>query len=216
MTPLSAARFNGQPDNVATGTLASLFGVASGSSPRKTARHGQRDVEIASGLDEPAAMQPGSSTSKGTEAYAPDLRNRRGSNARTAGMGRSTPSGVPREQRAPSRRFRPVQVRDRRFIQTFLLAAAKTAPTGQMVIDFVRERSDGVFDLSAGVVYRELHALQKERLISVRRDDRERRYTLTNLGERVLAMRRREWEVFSHGLARLLEEADDGDRRRRE
>ena len=85
-----------------------------------------------------------------------------------------------------------------------------------MVIDFVRERSDGVFDLSAGVVYRELHALQKERLISVRRDDRERRYTLTNLGERVLAMRRREWEVFSHGLARLLEEADDGDRRRRE
>jgi DNA-binding PadR family transcriptional regulator len=214
MTPLSAAGSNGQPDSVATGTLPSLFGIAAGSPPRKTAPRRQRHVEIASDLDEPAAMQPRSSTAKSAEAHASDARNRRGSNARTAGAGKSTPSGVPREQRARSRRFRPVQVRDRRFIHTFLLAGATTAPTGQMMIDFLRERSDGVFVLSAGVVYRELHALEKERLIAVGRDGRERRYTLTDLGERVLAARRREWEAFSHGLARLLDEADD--RRRRE
>jgi DNA-binding PadR family transcriptional regulator len=85
-----------------------------------------------------------------------------------------------------------------------------------MLIEFVRECSDGVFVLPAGVVYRELHMLEKERLITVRRDSRERRYTLTELGERVLTTRRREWETFSHGVARLLEEADDSDQLRRE
>jgi DNA-binding PadR family transcriptional regulator len=83
-----------------------------------------------------------------------------------------------------------------------------------MLIDFVRECSDGVFVLPSAVVYRELHTLEKERLIAVRRDSRERRYTLTDLGERILATRRREWEAFSHGVARLLAEADDGDPRR--
>jgi DNA-binding PadR family transcriptional regulator len=83
-----------------------------------------------------------------------------------------------------------------------------------MLIDFVREGSDGVFVLSPGVVYRELHTLEKERFIAVRGHGRERRYMLTDLGARVLATRRREWETFSHGMARLLAEADDRDRRR--
>jgi|RhiMethySRZTD1v2_1073278.scaffolds.fasta_scaffold345884_2 DNA-binding PadR family transcriptional regulator len=216
MIPQTAAGSNGQPDSSATATLPSLFGILPGASPRKAASRRQKNADIAPDLDEPAPKQSGSSTSTNTEARAPESGNRPGSNARTAGLGKSKPSGVRRAQRAPRRRFRPVQVRDRRFIHTFLLAAAKTAPTGQMMIDFVRERSDGVFVLSAGVVYRELHALEKERLIAVRRDDRERRYTLTDLGKRVLVTRQREWQAFSHGLARLLDEAADGDRRRRE
>jgi len=216
MTPQTAAGSNGQPDSSATATLPSLFGIVPCASPRETTPRRQKDVEKPPYLDKPAAMQSGSSTSTNKKAHAPQSRNRRSSNARTAGLGKETPSGVRREQRAQRRRFRPVQVRDRRFIHTFLLTAAKTAPTGQMMIDFVRERSDGVFDLSPGVVYRELHALEKERLIAVRRDDRERRYTLTDLGKRVLVARQREWQAFSHGLARLLDEADDGDRRRRE
>ena len=85
-----------------------------------------------------------------------------------------------------------------------------------MLIDFVSECSDGVFVLSTGVVYRELHMLEKERLITVRRGSRERRYTVTDLGKGVLAARRREWEAFSHGVARLLEQADDDDQPRRE
>jgi len=85
-----------------------------------------------------------------------------------------------------------------------------------MLIDFVRECSDGVFVLPPGVVYRELHTLEKERLITVRRGSRQRRYTLTDLGKSVLAARRREWETFSHGVARLLEESDNDDQPRRE
>jgi DNA-binding PadR family transcriptional regulator len=213
MTSLSAAGSNGRPDSSVTRTLSSLFGVAAASSPRKVVPRRRRDVEeISSDLDQPGGMQPESSTSKHTEVPTPDSRNRRGSVARVAGSSESIPAAAPM-RRAPSSRFRPVQVRDRRFIHIFLLAAATRAPTGQMLIDFVSECSDGVFVLSTGVVYRELHMLEKERLITVRRGSRQRRYTLTDLGERVLAARRREWETFSHGVDRLLEEADDGDRR---
>jgi DNA-binding PadR family transcriptional regulator len=213
MTSLSAAGSNGRPDSSVTRTLSSLFGVAAASSPRKAVPRRRRDVEeISSDLDQPAAVQPEPSTSKRTEVSAPGSRNRPGSLARVAGSSESTPAAAP-VRRAPSSRLRPVQVRDRRFIHIFLLAAATRAPTGQMLIDFVRECSDGVFVLSTGVVYRELHTLEKERLITVRRDSRQRRYTLTDLGERVLAARRREWETFSYGVDRLLEDADDGDRR---
>ena len=156
MTSLSAARSNGQPDSSIARTVSSLFGVAAASSPRKDIPRRQREVEETTlELDQPAAVQPESSTSKGTGPYGPDSRNRRGSPTRIAGRSASTLAAVPPEQRAPSRRFRPVQVRDRRFIHIFLLTAATRAPTGQMLIDFVREGSDGVFVLSPGVAYRE-------------------------------------------------------------
>jgi PadR family transcriptional regulator, regulatory protein PadR len=217
MTALSAAGSNGQPSGSVARTLSSLFGIAAASSPGEAVARRRRDVEeITSELDESAAVQPGSSTSKRTEAYASGSRVKRGSIARTAGRRESPPASVPQAQRAPRRRFRPVQVRDRRFIHIFLLVAATRAPTGQMLIDFVRECSDGVFVLPPGVVYRELHTLEKERLITVRRGSRQRRYTLTDLGKSVLAARRREWETFSHGVARLLEESDDDDQPRRE
>jgi DNA-binding PadR family transcriptional regulator len=230
MTSPTAAGSNGQPNSAVSRTLSSLFGVAAASSLRNAVPPRAREVEeITSELDEPVAVERKTSTSKSTEADAPHSRNEGPSNTRIAvssdssaassSSSSSSPppppssSAVSGESRAPTRRFRSVQVRDRRFIHIFLLAAAKRAPTGQMLIDFVRECSDGVFDLPRGVVYRELHKLEKERLITVRRGIRERRYMLTNVGERTLATRRREWETFSHGLARLLEEADDGSRR---
>lgn len=213
MTSLSAAVADGQPNSAATRNLSSMFGIAAASSLRKVVPRRKKDIEKAtSKFDEPGAAQPESSQSNSTEADAPESRNRRGPIARIGGSSQAAPAATRREQRGPSRRFRTVQVRDRRFIHTFLLAAAKTAPTGPMLIDFVKEGSDGVFDLSPGVVYRELHRLEKERLITVRRDSRERRYTLTELGQRILASRRGEWEAFSHGVTRLFEEADVGER----
>src|SRR3954447_21152088 len=217
MAPLSAAGSNGQPGGSVARTLSSLFGVAAASSSGKAVPRRRRDVEeLTSQLDEPAAVRPGASTSKRIEAYASGSGDRRGSSARMAGSRESPPAAVPRAQRAPRGRFRPVQVRDRRFIHIFLLVAATRAPTGQMLIDFVRECSDGVFVLPPGVVYRELHTLEKERLIAVRRGSRERRYTLTDLGKGVLAARLREGEASSPGGARLLEQADDDDQPRRE
>jgi DNA-binding PadR family transcriptional regulator len=40
------------------------------------------------------------------------------------------------------------------------------------------------------------------------------RYTLTALGQRVLATRRREWEALAHGLDGVLDAADDRGRSR--
>lgn len=113
-------------------------------------------------------------------------------------------------ERVSRRRFRPMPVRDRRYIHALLLAAVKGCPDGRKLIDCVRETSDGLIVLSPGVVYRELHMLERERLIRVSREDRERRYTITEIGERVLAMRRQQWEDFSYGFALILQAADNG------
>ena len=102
-----------------------------------------------------------------------------------------------------------VQIRDRRFVDGLLLAAAKGSPSGGDLITFVRERSSGAFHLAPGVVYRELHRLEKERLITVIRDRGARRYMLTEVGERVLARRRREWDTIDRGLSNLFKCVDD-------
>jgi DNA-binding PadR family transcriptional regulator len=99
-----------------------------------------------------------------------------------------------------------VEVRDRRHVDLLLLAAAaKGSATGHELTDLVRERSDGLFALSMGVVVRELHRLVHNRLMEVAGDDRVRRYALTPLGERALATRRREWEAFSRGFDKVLD-----------
>jgi DNA-binding PadR family transcriptional regulator len=111
---------------------------------------------------------------------------------------------------APRRRFGVVKVRDRQHVDLILLAAATKGPaTGHELIDLVRERSDGLFELSLRIVIHELHRLANNRLMQVTGNGRVRRYSLTPLGERALATRRREWEAFSHGLNRVLEAADD-------
>ncbi|TWF80174.1 DNA-binding PadR family transcriptional regulator [Pseudonocardia hierapolitana] len=108
-----------------------------------------------------------------------------------------------------------MEVRDRRHVDLLLLAAATEGPaSGRELIDLVRERSDGIFVLSLRIVVREVHRLTNERLMRVTGNGRVRRYAVTPLGQRVLAMRRREWEALSHGLDGVLGAADDIDRGR--
>jgi DNA-binding PadR family transcriptional regulator len=112
----------------------------------------------------------------------------------------------------PRRRFHVVKVRDRQHVDMLLLAATTTSPAnGRELIDLIRERSGGLFQLSVSTVYRELHRLANNRVMQTTWNGSARRYLLTPLGERVLATRRREWEAFSHGFDRVLEAADDGD-----
>lgn len=214
MTSMSAAVPDGRGNGVVTPGLSSVFGVAAASSLRDVVPRRKREVEeMTSDAERTAAVKSASSDPGVTEGHMPESRSGRASDARRGRMTESAPAAVRHPDRAPRPRFRPVQVRDRRYIDVLLLAAAKGSPAGRDLVDFVRERSDGVFVLSRGVVYRELHRLEKERLIGVGRDGGFRRYTLTELGERVLATRRRELEAFSHGLARVLDAADVGGRR---
>jgi DNA-binding PadR family transcriptional regulator len=115
---------------------------------------------------------------------------------------------------APRRRFGVVKVRDRQHVSLLLLAAATDGPAnGYELIDLVRERSGGLFVLSLRTVIHELHRLVNNRLMQVTGNVGVRRYSLTPLGERVLATRRREWEAFSHGLDSVLDASGDLDRR---
>jgi DNA-binding PadR family transcriptional regulator len=103
------------------------------------------------------------------------------------------------------RRFGVVPVRDRQHVDLLLLAAAaEGAATGYELVDLVRERSGGLFVLPVRTVIRELHRLVRNRLMQAAGTEGVRRYSLTPLGERVLAARQREWEAFSRGLDGVL------------
>jgi len=110
---------------------------------------------------------------------------------------------------APRRRSGVVQVRDRGHVDLLLLAAASTGPAyGPEFVELVRERSDGRFVLPLRTVMHQLHRLTRNRLMLTAGNGGARRYSLTPLGERVLASRRREWAAFSHGLDGVLDAAD--------
>lgn len=95
-------------------------------------------------------------------------------------------------------------------LDMLLLAALSDEPAhGYAVLERLRTRSDGVFDLSEGTIYPALHRLENSRLIRSKRvvhDGRPRRvYSLTEHGVRTLAEYRNEWRQFSVGVGRVVE-----------
>jgi PadR family transcriptional regulator, regulatory protein PadR len=95
-------------------------------------------------------------------------------------------------------------------LDMLLLAALNGDPAhGYAVLERLRTRSEGVFDLSEGTIYPALHRLEAARLIKSRRvmhDGRGRRvYALTDRGTRTLADYQQEWRQFSAGVTRIVE-----------
>lgn len=80
---------------------------------------------------------------------------------------------------------------------------------GYAIIEQIRSRSGGHFDLPEGTIYPALHRLELAGLLNshwVQPDGgRKRRvYALTNIGHRSLVARRGGWNDFSAGIDRLL------------
>jgi PadR family transcriptional regulator len=79
---------------------------------------------------------------------------------------------------------------------------------GYAVIEALRQRSDGMFDLPTGTIYPALHRLQRTGLIRSRWEDgqgrRRRIYTLTDAGRAALHTERTGWAEFSTAVSRLL------------
>jgi DNA-binding PadR family transcriptional regulator len=97
----------------------------------------------------------------------------------------------------------------RGHLDPMLLAILEDGPRhGYGIIDELRRRSDGRFDLPEGTVYPALHRLEGRRLIDSSKRDvagRSRRvYQLTGLGARALADGRREWRAFSLSVAKVM------------
>jgi DNA-binding PadR family transcriptional regulator len=94
-------------------------------------------------------------------------------------------------------------------LDTLVLATLETAPLhGYAVIDELRARSEGAFDLAEGTVYPVLHRLEAERLLgsawSTVGGRKRRTYRLTRKGRTALARRRGEWRGFAHAVDAVL------------
>lgn len=94
-------------------------------------------------------------------------------------------------------------------LDTLLLAAVAECPThGYKLIEHLRSRSDGTFDLAEGTIYPALHRLERAGLLQSSWTDvqgrRRREYELTTSGAHALDVRRREWERFSAGMSVVL------------
>lgn len=94
-------------------------------------------------------------------------------------------------------------------LDALLLAVLADADAhGYAVIEALRRRSGGLFDLPTGTIYPALHRLQRTGLITSRWEDaggrRRRVYTLTDAGRQALHAERTGWTEFSTAVSRLL------------
>ena len=90
-------------------------------------------------------------------------------------------------------------------LDLLLLAILADGPAhGYAVIESLRQRSGGLFDLPEGTVYPALHRLERQALLGSRWSEdsarRRRIYHLTPKGQQVLASRQAEWKKFSKAI----------------
>jgi DNA-binding PadR family transcriptional regulator len=94
-------------------------------------------------------------------------------------------------------------------LDALVLAAFADGPAhGYAVIEELRRKSEGAFDLAEGTVYPVLHRLEAEGLLasawSTAAGRRRRVYRLTRRGRTVLGERRAEWKRFAHAVEAVL------------
>ena len=94
-------------------------------------------------------------------------------------------------------------------LDPLVLAILEGGPAdGYAIIESLRERSGGVFDLPEGTIYPALHRLERTGSIASRREvisGRERRvYRLSARGRAALRERRSSWDVFSSAIDQVL------------
>jgi PadR family transcriptional regulator PadR len=94
-------------------------------------------------------------------------------------------------------------------LDPMILAIVGVGPAhGYAVIEQLRQRSGGVFDLPEGTVYPALHRLESEGLLAsawqTASGRRRRVYTLTRRGRAALGERRSDWHLFAQAVEGVL------------
>jgi PadR family transcriptional regulator len=94
-------------------------------------------------------------------------------------------------------------------LDALVLATLRGGPAhGYAVIEELKRRSEGAFDLAEGTVYPVLHRLEAEKLLasswSTVAGRRRRVYRLTRRGESALAAREADWRAFSSAVEAVL------------
>ena len=95
-------------------------------------------------------------------------------------------------------------------LDLLLLAILAEGPAhGYAVIETLRQRSGGTFDLPEGTIYPALHRLEKQSLLSSDWTEesgrRKRIYKLTPKGKQALSQRQQEWLKFSQAVNATIE-----------
>ena len=90
-------------------------------------------------------------------------------------------------------------------LDLLLLAVLAEGPAhGYAVIEALRQRSGGAFDLPEGTIYPALHRLERQGLLGSRWSEdsarRKRIYALTPGGRQALAKRQEEWKKFAGAI----------------
>lgn len=106
---------------------------------------------------------------------------------------------------------------DRHFVKggatTLVLSVLNESPMhGYQLVQTIRARSDGIFDLSEGTVYPLLYGLEDKGLVkgaweSPSGERRRKVYTLTARGRQALTRRLVQWAQFARGMGLVTGEA---------
>lgn len=94
-------------------------------------------------------------------------------------------------------------------LDLLIMAAVDGAPLhGYAIIESLRRRSDGLFDLPEGTVYPALHRLEQAGLLasgwSTVNGRRRRVYRLTRKGRRAMARQTAEWRQFAGAVTAIV------------
>jgi DNA-binding PadR family transcriptional regulator len=89
-----------------------------------------------------------------------------------------------------------------------LATVAEEAAHGYAILQRLKERSSGAFDLAEGTIYPALHRLERDGLLSstwsTDSGRRRRVYSVTRAGTSSLEVRRREWKQFSRAIEAVM------------
>jgi PadR family transcriptional regulator, regulatory protein PadR len=94
-------------------------------------------------------------------------------------------------------------------LDALLLAVVAAGPAhGYRILEDLKRRSGGTFDLPEGTVYPALHRLERDGLLASRwtlsSGRRRRVYRITRRGRSALARQRGEWERFAGAVEAVL------------
>ena len=94
-------------------------------------------------------------------------------------------------------------------LDPLILATVADEPAhGYAILQRLKLRSGGAFDLAEGTIYPALHRLERDGLLSsawsTESGRRRRVYSVTRAGTSALKVRRREWKQFSQAVAAVI------------
>ena len=94
-------------------------------------------------------------------------------------------------------------------LDPLILASVADEPAhGYAILQRLKDRSSGAFDLAEGTIYPALHRLERDGLLSsawsTGSGRRRRVYSLTRAGTSALEVRRGEWKQFAHAIELVM------------